>query len=91
VDVMCRQQKRHLKINFRAQHSVLHKAICAQVLNYTQLQLCTEEYEHRYLTPKERAEQWRAKELHGRFINVLNRENTESIVVTLDHAPYFGV
>jgi hypothetical protein len=31
------------------------------------------------LTPKERAEQWRAKELHGRFANALNLENSDSM------------
>jgi hypothetical protein len=31
------------------------------------------------LTPKERAEQWRAKEIHGGFANALNRENTDSV------------
>jgi hypothetical protein len=31
------------------------------------------------LGPKERAEQWRAKERHGRFANALNRESTDSV------------
>jgi hypothetical protein len=82
VEVMCRQQERQLRIYFKTQHSVLHKAICTQDRNYTPLQLCTEEYEPRYLTPKERAEQWRAKEFHGRFANALNCENTDSVCST---------
>jgi hypothetical protein len=79
VEVMCPQQVRQLTIYFKAQYSVLHKEICAQDRNYTPLQLCNEKYEPRYLTTKERAAQWRAKELHGRFANALNHENTDSL------------
>jgi hypothetical protein len=61
-----------------AQHSVFHKAICAQDRNDIPLQLCAQEYEPQYLTPKELAEQWRAK-LHCRFANALNREGTDSM------------
>lgn len=75
LEVMCRQQEKQLRNYFINNGSMV--AICAQDQGYTPLKLLQEDYNPTFRKPQDRIEQWRSKELHGRFATALRSDNID--------------
>lgn len=69
LEVMCRQQEKQLRHYFINNKSMT--AICAQDHGYTPLKLLQENHNPSFPKCEDRIEQWKSKELHGRFATAL--------------------